>query len=147
MFKNGTACVFARDEQTAGKTESAFIPDLDAGVYRLVIGGYSEDCGPYLLTVRDETPPVVRLAQTTTHHGRNGTVIRWRSFAEVDLTHYALYRVSGVNRRRVAVLRAHGSPAGFADYRFMDRELNEKCAYEIEAVSRDGRKEIVPIVS
>lgn len=147
LFESDTKCVLALDEKAAGQTESAVIPDLSAGVYRLVVGGYSEDCGPYLLTVCDQAPPVAQLSQTNTHRGRNGTVIRWRSFAEVDIAHFLLYRVTGANRERIAVLRAHGSTAGFADYRFTDRRLEGNSAYEIEAVSRDGRSELVSIAS
>jgi hypothetical protein len=147
LFAGGTRCVLARDESGAGQRESAIIPNLDAGVYRLMVGGYGEDCGPYLLTVRDQTPPVAQVSAAEASRGRNGTVIHWRSFAEVDLTHFALYRMDDLGRRCIAVLRAHGSPAGFADYRFTDRDLEGRASYTLEAVSRDGRIELVSIAS
>lgn len=147
LFAGGTRCVLARDENGAGQNESAVIPNLEAGVYRLIVGAYGEDCGPYLLSVRDQTPPVAQVSAAGASRGRNGTVIRWRSFAEVDLAHFALYRTDELGRRRIAVLRAHGSPAAFADYRFTDRDLEDRASYTLEAVSLDGRIEVVPVNS
>ncbi|MCX6601032.1 MAG: hypothetical protein NT025_05655 [bacterium] len=147
LFAGGTRCVLARDENGAGQNESAVIPNLEAGVYRLIVGGYGEDCGPYLLSVRDQTPPVAQVSAAEAFRGRNGTVIHWRSFAEVDLAHFALYRMDELGRRRIAVLRAHGSPAAFADYRFTDRDLEGRATYSLEAVSLDGRIEVVPVNS
>jgi hypothetical protein len=140
-------CVLARDEGGAGQRESAVISDLDAGLYRLMVGGYGEDCGPYVLTVRDQIPPVAQVSAAETVRGRNGTVIHWRSFAETELAHFALYRTDEAGRRCIAVLRAHGSPAAFADYRFTDRDLAGGASYTLEAVSRDGRIERVSVNS
>jgi hypothetical protein len=147
LFAGGKQCVLARDEKSAGQTESAVIPNLDTGVYRLIVGAYGQDCGPYVLSVRDQTPPVAQVSAAEAFRGRNGTVIHWRSFAEVELAHFILYRMDELGRRRIAVLRAHGSPAGFADYRFTDRDLEGRATYSLEAVSQDGRTEMVPVSS
>lgn len=147
LFGKGKSYLLGRDEKPAGMKESGISDVLEPGVYRLFVGGYSEDCGPYVLTVRDQAPPVVRVSDLSADKGRNGTVIRWKSFAEVDLAHFSLYRVDPTGRQRIAVMRAHGSPAGFSDYRFIDRSLASDGSYEIEAVSRDGRTELLPIAS
>jgi hypothetical protein len=147
LFAGGTRALVSRDENPAGGSERATTPHLDPGLYRLVVGGYDQNCGPYLLTVRDQAPPAAQIAATEVHRGRNGTVIRWRSFAEVDLERFDVFRVDDMGRRRIAVLRAHGSPAGFANYRFTDRQLAPPASYSLEAVSRDGRIEVVPVAS
>ena len=146
LLAGGNHLLAARDEKPAGQSESATVSDLDAGLYRLWVGGYSQDCGTYLLTVRDPTPPP-QVSSAQAHYGRNGTVIRWRSFAEVDLARYDVFREDEMGRRRIAVVRAHGSPAGFADYRFTDRQLFPRASYSLEAVSLDGRVELVTVAS
>jgi hypothetical protein len=147
LVRGNRECVVGKDAAGPGKTERAVTGALETGVYRLVVGGYHDDCGPYLLTVREGVAPLAEVAETQTHTGRNGVVVRWTSFSEVDLTHYSLYRCTDAGRERIAVLRAHGGPASFADYRFTDRSPAARSTYQIEVVARDGRTELVPINS
>jgi hypothetical protein len=140
-------CIVGYDENGPGWPEAAVVTGLDSGEYVLVVGGYGEDCGPYELTVSMETPEMARVVETGVLNGRNGTVVRWGTFAEVDMAHYALYRWKAEERERVAVLRAHGSPAGFARYRVIDRRPQPDSTYEIEAVARDGRRELFEVTT
>lgn len=138
-------CVIGKDERGPGYGESTVLERPVRGDYSLIVGGYSDDCGPYELTVSTSAPEIARIIKPAAHIGRNGTVLRWETFAEVDLAHFELYRQSNNNRERIAVLRAHGSKAGFANYRFTDRAPQSDSNYVIEAVARDGRREAVVI--
>lgn len=138
-------CRFGSDQQPAGWTERASLGQLDPGEYRLMVGGYSDNCGPYLLTVRAADAPIVEVSEATVRRGPNGTAVRWTSFGEVDLAHFSLFRISPDSRARVATFRGHGSPAEFAEYRFLDREGESSIGYELEAVARDGRREVFSI--
>jgi hypothetical protein len=140
-------CIAGYDNQGPGLPETAMLNDLEPGEYLLVVGGYGEDCGPYELTVRQETPEIARVVETRTIEGPNGTVVRWGTFAEVDLDYFILYRTVGEDRQQIAVLRAHGSPAGFARYRVMDRKPQPDSTYEIEAVASDGRIELIDVTT
>jgi len=144
---NGDFCIVGRDKGRKGESEQATVHNLAAGDYRLCVGGYDGDCGPYLLTVEDQPPSLAQIRDASAYNGRNGTVLRWKSFGEVDLTEYQIYRLTNDNRERIAVLRPHGSPAGFSVYRFMDRGHLPGSAYEVEMVARDGRSERVEIAS
>jgi hypothetical protein len=146
LFRNGR-CVLGRDERGAGQSEQITIPVAAAGVYTLVVGGYWDHCGPYELTVRDNPPAVAEVQDARASSGPNGTVIRWQSFGEVALANFSIYRLADGRRERIAVLRAHGSPAGFGSYRYMDRDPRSDSRYEVEAVTRDGRSEIVSVLS
>ncbi|HEY3295043.1 MAG TPA: hypothetical protein VGL38_06375 [bacterium] len=146
FFKEGN-CIVGRDAAGKGQSERANVSHLAAGDYQLWVGGYDGDCGPFLLTVTDQPPSLAQIQHATAFEGRNGTVLRWKSFGEVDLEQYQIYRVAGDSRQRIAVLRAHGSPAGFSDYRFMDRSRLPGVGYELEIVARDGRSERVEIES
>jgi hypothetical protein len=138
-------CVMGRDDAGPGMAERAVVKDLKPGEYLLVIGGYADNCGPYELTVSTEAPQVAQITDTKVHSGPNGKVVRWDTFAERAVQHYVVYRTDGDSRVRVAVLRAHGSPAGFASYRVMDRLAPIDSTYEIEAVAPDGRTEWVSV--
>ena len=140
-------CIAGYDNQGSGLPETAVLSDLEPGEYLLVVGGYGEDCGPYELTVSREIPDVARVVETGILQGRNGTVVRWGTFAEVDLNYFILYRTVGEERQKIAVLRAHGSPAGFARYRVMDRKPQPDSTYEIEAVASDGRIELFDVTT
>jgi len=135
-------CRAAGDEQPAGWTERATLSRLEAGEYRLLVGGYADHCGPYLLTVRAPELPAVQLTGTTIQRGPNGSAIRWTSFGEVNFAHFSLFRVDAEDRLRIATFRGHGGAAQFGEYRFLDREGGADAAYELEAVSRDGRREV-----
>ncbi len=145
LFTEDRHCIGGYDNQGPGQTETAELKDVEPGQYLLVVGGYGDDCGPYELTVRKEHDDIAQVVQTQKHEGPNGTVLRWSTFAEVDLSHFILYRIAGQDSERVAVLRAHGSPAGFAHYRVMDRTPQPDSTYEIEAVANDGRVEMVEV--
>jgi len=145
LFDSARQCMLGRDEQGPGFAEGMVLEKIGAGHYSLLVGGYSEDCGPFELTVSDKTPAIAQIMKSITVPGRNGTVVRWETFGEVDLAHFELYRQNGSERERIAVLRAHGSKAGFAFYRFMDRQPRADSMYVIEAVARDGRREIVKV--
>jgi hypothetical protein len=147
LFDEQGRTVLGRDEAGPGWAESATVTGLAGGVYRLIVGGYSSDCGPYELTVKAEPESSAQIAKSSLHRGPNGTVVRWRSFAEVDLNHFRLIRLSDGQREPIAVLRAHGSPAGFADYRVIDRGARGDTTYELEAVSRDGHSTVVAVAS
>jgi hypothetical protein len=147
LLRSNRECIVGKDAVGAGQTERATTGALVGGVYRLVVGGYHDDCGPYVLTVREGPPPMAQVNDTQMHVGRNGTVLRWTSFSEVDMTYYSLYRCTEGARERIAVLRAHGGAAGFADYRFTDRSPSPGATYELEAVARDGRSEVMAISS
>lgn len=138
-------CLVGRDAAGKGQTERATVTHLSVGDYRLLVGGYDGDCGPYLLTVDDQSPSLACIQEAAAYAGRNGTVLRWKSFGEVDVSQYQVYRVTGETRERIAVLRAHGTPAGFSNYRFMDRGRLPGSGYELEMVARDGRSEKVGI--
>ncbi len=138
-------CVIGEDERGPGYSESTVLERPACGDYSLIVGGYSDDCGPYELTISTSAPEIARVIKPAAFIGRNGTVLRWETFAEVDLAHFELYRQSGNSRERIAVLRAHGSKAGFANYRFIDRAPQGDSNYVIEAVARDGRREVVLI--
>lgn len=138
--------VAARDEEGPGQTERGAADITASGNYRLVIGCYGSECGTYRLAVRDELPPLAQIEQNQIHKGRNGAVIRWRSFGETGLSHFSVFRITGDDRRRVATLRAHGSPADFANYRYTDRSPQAD-RYELEAVGRDGRREVISLPS
>ncbi len=138
-------CLIGQDENGPGFAEGTSIVDLDAGTYTLLVGGYSEDCGPYELTVSNRAPAIAQILKSRSLPGPNGTVVRWETFGEVDLAHFELYRQSGSERERIGVFRAHGSKAGFAFYSFMDRDPNPDSMYVIEAVARDGRREVVTV--
>jgi hypothetical protein len=146
LFKDGR-CLTGRDDKGAGQSEQVVLPEAKSGLYTLVVGGYSDNCGPYTLTVRNDPPAVAEMQDATAHTGPNGTVIRWQSFGEVALSNFSVYRLSDGQRERIAVLRAHGTPAGFASYRYTDRSPRSECRYEVEAVTRDGRSEIVSVLS
>jgi hypothetical protein len=145
VFDSQGRCRASGDEQPAGWTERTILARLEAGVYRLVVGGYADHCGPYLLTVRTPDAPVAQVAKSAVRRGPNGSAIRWTSFGEVDLAHFSLYRVASGDRCRIATFRGHGGAARFGEYRYLDRERNVDAAYEIEAVSRDGRKELFSV--
>ncbi|MDD5087597.1 MAG: hypothetical protein PHI18_02200 [bacterium] len=135
-------CRAAGDEQPAGWTERATLTGLETGDYRLFVGGYNDHCGPYLLTVRVPEHRAVELTESAVRRGPNGSAIHWTSFGEVDVAHFSLFRVEQENRLRVATFRGHGGAARFGDYRYLDREAGPEAAYELEAVSRDGRREV-----
>ena len=138
-------CIVGEDERGPGYSESTVLEHPASGDYSLIVGGYGDDCGPYELTVSTTAPEIARVIKPAAHVGRNGTVVRWETFAEVDLAHFEVYRQSGSIRERIAVLRAHGSKAGFANYRFTDRAPELDAEYVIEAVAKDGRREVVII--
>jgi hypothetical protein len=146
LFKD-SVCIVGRDSARIGGTEQAILPRLSPGIYHLWVGGYDGDCGPYVLSISNAKEPIGSIAQASVFTGRNGTVLRWTSFAEVGVERYQVYRVSGENRERIAVLRAHGSPAGFGTYRFMDRGPRAGTGYELEMIARDGRSEVVELSS
>ena len=139
------ACVVGKDDRGPGYSESALLENPAQGDYRLVVGGYGEDCGPYELSVSAKAPEIAQVMKPATLVGRNGTVVRWETFAEVDLAHFELYRQTKDQREQIAVLRAHGSKAGFANYRFTDRSPRTDSVYVIEAVAKDGRRQVVVI--
>lgn len=138
-------CLIGYDNSGPGLPERAVVSGLEPGEYLLVVSGYADNCGPYELTVFAEAPDIARVVDMAILNGKNGKVVRWETFAEIGVQHFVLYRTQGDRRERVAVLRAHGSPAGFANYRVMDRAPQPDSTYEIEAVARDGRKELVSI--
>lgn len=138
LSENGEA-VLACDQNGPGQTEQATAEITQSGVYRLIIGCLGSDCGSYRLAVHDQLPQLTQIKSDQVHRGKNGAVVRWQSFAETKLSHFSLYRISGADRVRVATLRAHGSPAGFAKYRYTDRGATAFGRYELEAVGRDGR--------
>lgn len=135
-------CRAAGDEQPAGWTERAMLSRLEAGEYRLFAGGYDDHCGPYLLTVRVPENRAVELTESVIRRGPNGSAIRWTSFGEVDVAHFSLFRVEKEDRQRIVTFRGHGGAARFGEYRYLDREARPDAAYELEAVSRDGRREV-----
>ncbi|RPH96000.1 hypothetical protein EHM69_02675 [candidate division KSB1 bacterium] len=147
LLNSSRKCIVGLDKAGAGKNENVILDCIAPGTYRLLVGGYGEDCGPYLLSVFDQPLSIAHVSDLAKFEGRNGTVIRWKSFGEVDLAHYNLYRANQNGWSRIAVLRAHGTPADFADYRFTDRNARSGYAYRLEAVARDGRVETIPIAS
>ena len=143
LFDNEQQCIIGQDDNGPGFREAAVIKQPAAGLYSLYVGGYAEDCGPFELILSTKAPNIAQVTKTGSTAGRNGTVVRWETFAEVDLAHFELFRQNGSNRERIATLRAHGSPAGFAVYRFTDRQPLPDSNYVIESVSKDGRRETV----
>ena len=135
-------CVIGQDEHGPGFREFAQIAALARGTYTLYVGGYAQDCGPYELTISNQAPAIAQVTKLESLSGRNGTVVRWETFAEVALEHFDLFRQDGTQRERIATFRAHGSRAGFASYRFTDRHPRPDSNYVIEAVAKDGRREV-----
>ena len=142
-----SVCIIGRDSARGGGTEQAMLPHLNPGTYDLWIGGYDGDCGTYDLSITNAAEPLGSIAQASVNSGPNGTVLRWTSFAEVGVAQYQVYRISGANRERIAVLRAHGSPAGFGSYHYMDRGTRARTGYELEMIARDGRSTVVELSS
>jgi hypothetical protein len=140
-------CLAGRDVNGAGMSETVTIADLPGGLCHILVGSYDNDCGPYSLTVRDAPAPIAQVCRAVSLTGPNGTAVRWQTFAEMDLRYFSLYRCTATSRERIAVFRAHGSRAGFADYRFMDRARIPGSTYELEAVASDGRTERLTVPS
>jgi len=148
LFDSSGGAIAALDGQEAGWVEDTVIASLPPGIYYLTVGGYDGDCGPYRLTVSADPSSVAELRDFSLRRGSNGTVIRWKTFAEVDVARFGLYRVGAAgDRERIATFRSHGSPADFADYRFLDRQSGADSSYEIEMVSDHGRTQRVAVVS
>ncbi len=139
VFDKQSQCLAGVDMEGEGGIERTELAHLAAGQYKLVVGGYRDNCGLYQLTIREDRPPATEIVSSAVTVGPNGTSVRWTSFAEVGLAHYNLYRITDSERKRVATYRSHGSPADFADYRFFDRSYTANIRYELEAVARDGR--------
>jgi hypothetical protein len=138
-------CIAGRDAEGMGEPERATIRNLPAGTYDLWVGGYDGDCGPYLLSLDNQPISLARVSGTNVLFGRNGNVLTWTSFGEVDLDNFQIFRVRGQERERIAVMRSHGGPASFAGYRFMDRPPASDVRYELEVSARDGRTEVVAL--
>ena len=134
-------CMGGADDQGAGLVETLLLNHLAEGVYQVIVSGYHDDCGPYQLTLRKESPPIAQVERLWKHCGPNGTVISWQTFAEVDLSHFVLYRIEGDSRVQIGSVRKHGSSAGWSTYHMIDRDLDPNVHYVVEAVARDGRTE------
>jgi hypothetical protein len=132
-------CAAGADEHGAGLKESLVLKNLPAGSYRVIVSGYSDDCGPYELTIRAERPPIAEVRPPTTRTGPNGTVISWQTFAEVDLAHFVVFRIDGASRQQIGSLRSHGGPASLSTYRLVDRQPIPDASYELQVVAHDGR--------
>jgi hypothetical protein len=140
-------CVLGRDVEEAGWAERALTPRLHDGWYRLIIGGYRDDCGPYTLTVRGDLPEPAQVTDVNVRTDPKGSLLRWNSFAEVDVAYFGVYRSLHDVRERIAVVRPHGSPASFASYRYLDRGTQPDARYEVELVLTDGRTQSYTIPS
>lgn len=140
-----SGCVGGVDQSGPGWEESSVFSNLPDGQYRLIVSGYADNCGPYRLTVADQPESLATYRLATAQQGPNGIAVRWRTFAETNLKHFELFRLAQGERRLLATFRSHGSPAGWASYRYLDRDGHPDSRYELIAVSHSGRSEAIDI--
>ncbi|MBI5058565.1 hypothetical protein HZB60_02150 [candidate division KSB1 bacterium] len=140
-------CLIGIDDAGEAASERGEIPKLAAGRYELIVSGYGDQCGPFQLTVREPLPLLTMAGNPQLRKGGNGASLHWETFGENDITHFKIYRLSAAGRSCVTTVRSHGSPAGTARYRWVDRKPAEIDAYELEAIAGDGRTQIVATVA
>jgi hypothetical protein len=83
------------------------------------------------------TATAVRQATVSATHTRAGVLVRWRTWTEVSVAGFDVYRGRvRLNRRPVA---AAGTVAGHA-YRWLDRGARGRATYRVEAVLANGSR-------
>ena len=135
------SCLLGMDEQGEATAERGELRELAAGRYELIVSGYGDQCGPYQLTVREPLPLLTKVTAPRVVRGANGVSVQWETFGEHEVTHFKVYRDTEAGRALVKTIRSHGSPAGAARYRWVDRTPKTGLHYELEAVAADGRRE------
>lgn len=134
-------CVTGREQNPGGMAEATTLKMLPVGRYRLVIGGYSGDCGPFTLTVAQARALVSDISTGRVLPGPNGTSINWRTFGEHEIEYFEIVRMVGGEQTVAARIRSRGGPARGEEYKYLDRELSPPDDYQLFAVGRDGRRE------
>jgi hypothetical protein len=114
---------------------------LAAGRYRLAVGGYSGDCGPFELTVGPARALVADVTPGRVVSGPNGTSVNWRTFGEHEIEYFEIVRGLGDLSEVAARVRSRGGPARAEEYKYLDRAGLIGMSYHVVAVGRDGSRE------